>query len=310
MKKIKFLITLALATCLVIVTSFGFNRYNASFAGGHETGDHNHSMEGALSVDVYYAEGKAAMVASTLIKGETDAILVDSQYVLSEGAKVADWVEASGKNLKAIWISHPHPDHFLGLEAVLEAFPDTPVYSTADVVAVLEQRAETYAQRARANYGDDATSNPVIPQVYDQDFLELEGQQIEIIPMQGDAAKTAVLKVPEIDTVIAPDVIYWGIYGFMLEVPTPELRSAWIESLDMIEAMNPKKVIPGHKAPELSLEDSLDGISAMRSYIETYGTAVENNATVDEARAEITAAFPDYQLPFLLEMSLNAAYAS
>ncbi len=36
---------------------------------------------------------------------------------------VVDWVAESGKNLTAIYITHAHGDHFLGLKSLLDRFP-------------------------------------------------------------------------------------------------------------------------------------------------------------------------------------------
>lgn len=262
-----------------------------------------------LTIEPYYASPKAALVASTIIEGPENVILVDSQYVLSEASKVADKIEATGKNLQAIWITHAHPDHYLGLEAVLAKFPDTPVYSTADVVEVIEQRTSNYIEGARQNYGDDITSNPVFPEVYTEDFLELDGEKIEIIDQVGDAPHIAMLNIPTANTLIAADTYYMGTHLFMIEANTPEARQAWMETIDFIKALNPDLVIPGHKAPDASLDNSLAGLDDLAKYIETYGNAVSTQNTAEEAMAVIQEAYPDYGLPFLLNMSLQAFYA-
>src|SRR5260370_30561223 len=49
---------------------------------------------------------------STLIAGETDAILVDSLLTTAEGKRLAAWVKQSGKTPSLIFITHGHGDHF------------------------------------------------------------------------------------------------------------------------------------------------------------------------------------------------------
>jgi glyoxylase-like metal-dependent hydrolase (beta-lactamase superfamily II) len=53
-------------------------------------------------------------VTSTLIYGKSEAILVDSQFRISQAKKLADQVAARGRRLKAIIITHPDNDHCIG----------------------------------------------------------------------------------------------------------------------------------------------------------------------------------------------------
>jgi glyoxylase-like metal-dependent hydrolase (beta-lactamase superfamily II) len=264
--------------------------------------------EATLMVETFYASPKGALVGSVLIEGEEEAILVDGQYTLSEATQLGEMIEESGKTLKLIWISHPHPDHFLGLEAILDKFPDTPVYATADVVADIQQRVATFVANAKKNFGDDVTDNPVIPEAYDEDFLELEGEKIPILELQGDAAHATILHVPSAHTVIVSDLVYMGTHAFMIEALTEEAQSAWIKNLEMLEFMEPDQVIPGHKRPDLELEDSLAAVSEMKDYIVTFAGAIENSETPDAAIAAMKEAYPEYGLPFILNMSVNAAF--
>ena len=311
MKKLKFLLISILAASLVTLFWVSEQSVTAQIPDNNQTSQITMSsgVSSQLTIEPYYASDKGALVASTIIEGSENVILVDSQYILSEASKVADKIAATGKNLQAIWITHAHPDHYLGLEAVLAKFPDTPVYSTADVVEVIKQRTNNYIEGARKNYGDDITTNPVFPEVYTEEFLELDGEKIEIIDQVGDAPHIAMLNIPTANTLIAADTYYMGTHLFMIEANNPEARQAWMETIDFIKALNPDMVIPGHKAPDASLDNSIAGLDNLAKYIETYGNAVSTKKTAEEAMAEIQEAFPDYGLPFLLNMSLQAAYA-
>ena len=52
-----------------------------------------------------------------------------------------DWVVASGKNLTTIYITHGHGDHWFGIGALLEHFPNAKAFATLDVVKVMRLRA-------------------------------------------------------------------------------------------------------------------------------------------------------------------------
>ena len=88
-----------------------------------------------LSIQTYTASDPGFAVNSHLLMSENDAILVDAQFTRSEAKRVGDMVKTSGRNLKMIYVTHGHPDHYLGLEILTKEFPDAIVFSTKDVAA-------------------------------------------------------------------------------------------------------------------------------------------------------------------------------
>jgi hypothetical protein len=62
--------------------------------------------------------------SSTLIYGKRDAVLVDAFITVEQADALVDWVAASGKNLTTIYATHGHGDHFFGIGALLDRFPN------------------------------------------------------------------------------------------------------------------------------------------------------------------------------------------
>ncbi len=60
--------------------------------------------------------------ASTLVTGETDAVLTDTGHIKSEITELGDMIEQTGKRLTTIYITHGHLDHFLGIGQLIERF--------------------------------------------------------------------------------------------------------------------------------------------------------------------------------------------
>src|SRR3989442_3728963 len=86
-------------------------------------------------------QGMWSPISSTLIYGERDAVLVDAFIPVEQADALGDWVAASGKKLTTIYATHGHGDHFFGIGALLDRFPQARAVATADVVKVMHQQA-------------------------------------------------------------------------------------------------------------------------------------------------------------------------
>ena len=60
---------------------------------------------------------------STLIFGDTDAVLVDAQMITEDVDALGDMIASTGKRLTTIFITHGHRDHFLEASISWHAFP-------------------------------------------------------------------------------------------------------------------------------------------------------------------------------------------
>ena len=74
--------------------------------------------------------------SATLIFGERDAVLVDAFLTAEQAAALVEWVATSGKNLTTIYVTHGHGDHFFGIGALLNRFPNARAMATPDVVKI------------------------------------------------------------------------------------------------------------------------------------------------------------------------------
>jgi glyoxylase-like metal-dependent hydrolase (beta-lactamase superfamily II) len=178
-----------------------------------------------LGVNVFTAPGKAMVgerpkpfgealgfdpMASTLIFGEHDAVLVDALTTVAEAEALADWVALHHRNLQTIYITHGHADHFYGLSVLLGRFPNARAIATPKAVDEMRKfLAPPLEQIMYRLFPGQLATQLVAAEPYENDTFTLEGHEIRIIE-QGytDGPHTSSLYVPSIDLVVAGDVVY------------------------------------------------------------------------------------------------------
>lgn len=232
-------------------------------------------------------------VTSTLIYGRRDAVLVDAQYMRDDIVALGDMIEASGRTLTTIYITHGHADHYFGIDQLMQRFPGSRAVATKAVVDYLVEHSAAEFKQFATMFGDDLVLPTSLPLPLDDNFIALEGEQLRIIEVgQGDIPHSTVLHVPMLDAVIAGDVVYNGIHQ-MLGLGGPVEWERWIKSVDTVASLHPVTVVAGHKQPGAS-DEAAPILKATRSYIHDFAAAVASSTSVREIVNQMTAKYPDH----------------
>jgi len=247
-------------------------------------------------------------IASTLISGKRDAILVDAFITVEQAGALGDWVAASGKNLTTIYATHGHGDHFFGASTVLERFPRARLVATPDVVKIMRQQASPQGLASFWNprFPGQISDHLVIAEELTDNVIDLEGHDLVVVPLgHTDTDNTTCLHVPSIGLVVAGDAAYNGVHQWLAE-SNPQTRRAWIAALDTIESLNPRAVIAGHKRP--GNDDSPKIIEETRQYIRDFDRVAGTTTTARELYDKMLELYSDRVNPGLaLWLSARAA---
>ena len=114
------------------------SRTNDDFAGEHN-GASKSNAGSILQAKVFVGEthhfeddsGTFSPTSSTLIMGETDAVLVDAQHIRSDVHALSDMIAQTGKRLTTIYVTHDHADHWYGIGQLVRRFPSARAVTTA-----------------------------------------------------------------------------------------------------------------------------------------------------------------------------------
>src|SRR5258707_13194998 len=166
-------------------------------------------------------------MASTLIYGKSDAVLVDAFMTIDQANALADWVAFRKKNLTTVYITHGHGDHWFGAGTLLERFPNAKVVATPDVVKVMRQHAspEILEKVWKAGFPNQIPDSLVIAEELEGNVIDLEGHELVAVELgHTDTDNTTCLNVPSIGLVVAGDAAYNDVHLYLAESNAQTLR--------------------------------------------------------------------------------------
>ena len=234
--------------------------------------------------------------SATLIYGEHDAILVDTLATYDQVDALADWIEAKGRRLSRIYITHGHGDHWLGLARLTQRFPEATGLATAEVLARAEFERLTLAWPGTGTRCSPARFPParreVLPQLLTTDTLDLEGNELRVIRIgQADTAESTVLHVPSLAAVVTGDLAYNEVHMMTAETGEAE-REQWIANLDEVAALEPAFVVAGHKKVENDNDPKIIGES--QQYLRDFSRIAAEETTAAGIVARMVERYPDW----------------
>lgn len=259
-----------------------------------------------LKTEVYNPGEKGIFaVTSVLISGAEEAILIDAQFSTADAQKLVDMIRASGKRLTTIYISHGDPDFYFGLETLKQAFPDAEVLATPQTIAHIKESSAGKLAHWGPILGTGAPKQIVMPEPLQGDSLDLEGQKLQIVGLDGPAPDRTFVWIPSIKTVAGGIPVMAGQHVWMADTQTPQSHADWLTTLSSIEALQPARVIPGHFAP--AAPQDLDAVRFTADYIKAYDEEAAKAKNSGELIAAMKQRYPTLGALPSLELSAKVS---
>ena len=259
-----------------------------------------------LTLEVFNP-GESAIfpVASVLVAGARDAVLIDAQFSRAEAQKLVERIRASGKTLRTVYISHGDPDFYFGLDVIQDAFPQAKIVATAGTVAAMEKKSAAKVAYWGPILKDNAPHRIVMPQVLQGDSIALEGEVLKIEGLKGPTPERSFVHIPSLHAVAGGVVLFQGLHVWTADTQTPESRRHWLGTLDAIAALKPVTVIPGHFKPGAAM--TADSIAYTRGYLQRFELETGKAADSAALMTAMRAAYPEAGLDAALQTSAKVA---
>ncbi|MHB8867672.1 MAG: MBL fold metallo-hydrolase [Thermoleophilia bacterium] len=221
----------------------------------------------SLATKVVFCDEPGFEVASVIVMGEREAVLIDAQWTLSNAHRLIAEILDTDRRLTTIYITHAHPDHYFGVGTIAAAFPQARVLAMPEDADMINSQFFGKAEIWETVIGaHNVCRKTVNVEPLDDDHLELEGHRLEILPrVMGDMRYNTMVWIPSIKTLYASDVLFNQAHPFTCEITADERRQ-WIAEIDKIETMGAEVIIPGHQKPGMQFDRS--SLDFTREYLQ------------------------------------------
>jgi glyoxylase-like metal-dependent hydrolase (beta-lactamase superfamily II) len=256
-------------------------------------------------------------VNSYWLEGPDEILVFDTQREIDLAERVVAAIEATGKPVTAIVISHYDPGHFGGIQAFTAAFPDAEILMTEGVAEQIDRDLSGYIERLREAQGDDYRAPPEPTRlIANREELTVSGVPVIVHVATGTEAESmTMLAIPSERALLASDLVANRMHPDFADANI----DSWPRALDRItREFSGYTLFPGHGEPgpvNLLAANQIAYISFVRGQVERdiLSDDVASEAEINAAIAAIRSNYPGWESatgrPAQLRRNLEAIVA-
>jgi glyoxylase-like metal-dependent hydrolase (beta-lactamase superfamily II) len=268
-------------------------------------------MASEPTIHRYPQNHEGAFVNAYLVETDSSVVAIDSLLTVSDSLALRAALEELGKPLRAVLLTHSHPDHYGGLTELVSR-DDVPIIAPQGVIDTIARDDDAKEQILRPMFGDEWAARRTFPNtpIHDGDSVSFDNVTFRVIdlgPSESPHDSPWMLGNDE-RTVFLGDQIYDHKHCYLAD----GFHQQWLENIETLRERFPSDAVfhIGHGGPASPADWDWQ-----RSYIETFLEAVRaaDWSSPGQAHtsvvAEMTRFLPSDELQFLMELSIEPVAA-
>lgn len=245
-----------------------------------------------LEYKIYRAGEDGFSLASILVMGKTDAVLIDAQFTKDDALKVVEEIKQSKKDLKVIYISHGDPDYYFGLPVIAQAFPNAKIYASKPTINHIVKTYQNKLETWRPKLGTNAPDFVILPELLKDNTIRLEDKELRIMGLDSANPERSYVWVPSIKAIFGGINLSDKEHIWMADSAAKKDRLAWLNILSNMEKLDAQIIIPSHSAQGSKNDRSV--IEFTKNYVTTYNNAVLKSKDSKELIEIMAKAYPQF----------------
>jgi glyoxylase-like metal-dependent hydrolase (beta-lactamase superfamily II) len=261
-----------------------------------------------------HASGEGGIFANAYgVETDRGVVAIDATLTVSESRAFRTMLDATGKPLLAVLVTHAHPDHVAGIGEVVRGRDDVPVIALPSVADMMREIEEPKRRQWQPVFKEEWISKWTHPTrfVRDGEVVVLDGERFRAHDMGGGGdcrANTIWVLESAPRVAFIGDLVFEGVHSYLADGQV----GRWLANLARARALlaDAATIYPGH-----GRSGGLDLLDMQRRYLDTYRSAVSDLARgrpslSDEEKTELISRMRAYLtgagLEFLIGLSADA----
>lgn len=215
-----------------------------------------------------YQSGEPGIFANAyLIETEKSVVAIDATLSNSDSKALRMQLDAVGKPLVAVLLTHGHPDHYNGVGNLI-AGASVPIYSTRGVADVIRRYDAEKEAQWKPVFKDEWPTPRTLPNrtVTDTQTLRFDGAAFTVHDLgagESHADSIWIVSAPAKQSAFIGDVVLNGVHAYLSDGHTTQ----WLKNIERVRSLTHDSTIlyPGHG--DSGHAELLD---AQRDYLNTY----------------------------------------
>jgi glyoxylase-like metal-dependent hydrolase (beta-lactamase superfamily II) len=261
------------------------------------------------------AEAPGIFANSYLVETRNGVVVVDGRLLTSDGKAVRAAVEATRKPLRAVLVTHGHPDHYNGITEIVGG-QDLPVVATAAVDRVIREHDAAKEKQWAETFGPDWPRRRTFPNriLKSGQSVTFDGVRFTVHDLGPGESHADSYWTADLDhgrVAFIGDVVLHGVHAYVADGHTTE----WLSSLARLrrDLAGATTLYPGHGEP-----GGLELLDWQQRYLERYRAEVKGLSKgaprlSDEQKKELVArmkaVLPGEKLEFLIALGADVVAA-